>query len=128
MPAKRIFLLLLVTFWVAEPFLSLVALHTHLQHRFCSNAAMDEMGSEPCCSINSNHLCSQRLSGLYSAGCTPDSARNLFFAQGAVKFLPPSQPLLFRMDLKQAVALLSSYLPVPSTDVISPPPELDHFA
>jgi hypothetical protein len=126
MPVRKIFFLLLITLWVAEPFLSLATPRNHLHH-ICPTCGMEDMCGDICCCVNGKALCG-RLSGLYPAGCTPDNAQTLFSPQSAVKFLPASQPALFRVDLKRAVMICSSFLPVAPSDVISPPPRLEYFA
>jgi hypothetical protein len=126
MPARKLFFLLIVTLWVAEPFLSLMTPQIQVHH-ICPNCGMEDMCGDVCCCVNAKALCGH-LPGLYAAGCTPDNTHNLFFAQSAVKFLPAAQPALFRVDLKRAIAVCSSLLPIPPTDKFSPPPELDLFA
>jgi hypothetical protein len=126
MPVRKLFFLLLITLWVTEPFLSLATPQNHVHH-ICPNCGMEDMCGDICCCINAKAMCGH-FSGLYPAGCMPDSARNLFFAQSAVKFLPASQPALFQVDLKRTVVVCFSFLPIPLTDKFSPPPKLDHFA
>jgi hypothetical protein len=125
MSARKIFLLLLITLWVAEPFLSLAAPQTHVHH-ICPNCGMEDMCGDICCCVNAKAMCGH-FSGLYPAGCTPDSAQNLFFAQSATKFLPSSPPALFRVDLKRTLVALCSFVPIPPIDVFSPPPKLNYF-
>jgi|GEM_PF-2151566 hypothetical protein len=125
MSARKVFLLLLITLWAAEPFLSLATPQSHVHH-ICPNCGMEDMCGDICCCVNAKAMCGY-LSGLYPAGCTPDGAQNLFFAQSVAKFLPASQPALFRVDLKRAVVICFSFVPIPPADVFSPPPKLDSF-
>jgi hypothetical protein len=126
MPVRKLFFLLIMTLWIAEPFLSLMAPKIQVHHT-CPNCGMEDMCGDICCCVNAKTLCGH-LPGLYAAGCTPDSTRNSFFAQSAVKFLPASHPALFRMDLKRTFAFLSVFLPSPPVDQFSPPPKSDYFA
>jgi len=126
MPARKLFFLLIMTLWVAEPFLSLMTPKIQVHH-ICPNCGMEDMCGDVCCCVNAKAMCGH-LPGFYPAGCTPDNAQNLFFAQSAIKFLPFAQPALFRVDLKRAIVICTSFLPIPPADVFSPPPRLDHFA
>ncbi|HXL72809.1 MAG TPA: hypothetical protein VN963_04205, partial [bacterium] len=76
MPARKIFFLLLISLWVAEPFLSLAAPQSHVHH-ICPNCGMEDTCGDICCCVNAKAMCGH-FPGLYPAGCTPDSAGNLF--------------------------------------------------
>ena len=126
MPTKRVFFLLLISLWVTEPFLSLTTLHTQTHH-ICQTCGMEDTCGDICCCIDSKTLCGH-FSGLYPAGCTPDSARQLFFSQSATKFMPPTQPNLYRADLTRSLVVGHSFCPSPTSEILTPPPQLDHFA
>lgn len=128
MPIKRIFFLILISLWVAEPFLSLTALKAGPTHRICRTCGMEDMCGDTCCCAQSKNLCGGVRHGLYSAGCTPDSARNLFFSQGADKFMPQTRPVLFRLDLARRVMVEVPFIPASPRFLFTPPPKLDHFA
>jgi hypothetical protein len=123
---KRIFFLLLISLWVTEPFLGLTTLHTHVQH-ICQTCGMEDMCGDVCCCSDAKAICGH-LSGLYPAGCTPDSSRQLFFFQSAEKFMPSQQPLVYRSDLKLPVIITFNFCPSPTSEIFTPPPELVHFA
>ena len=125
MPIKRVFFLLLISLWVTEPFLSLTTLYTHTHH-ICQTCGMEDMCGDVCCCADAQAVCGH-LSGLYPAGCTPDSARQLFFSQSATKFMPASQPRIYRADLKRAVTATLTFFPSPASEIFTPPPESDHF-
>jgi hypothetical protein len=124
MPVRKLFFLLMITLWVAEPFLSLATPQVHV-HRVCPNCGMEDMCGDVCCCVDARAMCGH-LPGFYPAGCTPDNAQNLF-AQSAIRFLPSNPPVLFRVDLKRDIAVCFSFLPIPSEDKFSPPPKLEHF-
>jgi hypothetical protein len=126
MPAKRIFFLLLISLWVTEPFLSSAALRTNPVHHICQTCGMEDMCGDVCCCADAKAICGH-LAGLYPAGCTPDSERQLFFSQSTDKWMPSSQPALFRVDLKRPVVAGYNFLPAPSADIFTPPPKMDRF-
>jgi hypothetical protein len=126
MPAKRIFFLLLMSLWVTEPFLSSAALKTSQVHHICQTCGMEDMCGDVCCCVEAKTLCGH-LTGLYPAGCTPDSARQLFFSPSATKFMPSSPTALFRADLIQPVLIGFIFRPNPPSDIFTPPPKMDYF-
>src|ERR1700722_10940923 len=116
---KQIFFLLLISLWVTEPFLSSAALKTNRVHHICQTCGMEDMCGDVCCCVEAKALCGH-LSGLYPAGCTPASARQLFFSQTTTKLMPSSQPALFRVDLTRPVMVGYRFLPTPPTDIFTP--------
>lgn len=122
---NRLALIFLIGFVVSEPFLALTVVPKH--HRVCRTCGMEDMCGDVCCCAGSQNLCGHHNAGLFAAGCTPDSARQFFFSQSAVKFLPTTLPLLFRRDLNQSLTTTFEFLPTPLSDHFSPPPEMDHL-
>ncbi|HTA77069.1 MAG TPA: hypothetical protein VK791_07925 [bacterium] len=126
MPTKRILFLILISLWVTEPFLSVAALKTQTHH-ICQTCGMEDMCGDVCCCADTNAICGHHA-GVYPAGCTPDSARQLFFAQSAEKFIPSVHPEVFRVDLRLPLAIAFNFCPSPTSEIFTPPPKSDHFA
>jgi hypothetical protein len=125
MPTKRVFFLLLISLWVTEPFLSVAALKTQTHH-ICQTCGMEDMCGDVCCCADAQAVCGH-LAGLYPSGCTPDSARQLFFAQSADKFMPTIQLHIYRADITLLIETAFKFCPSPTSEIFTPPPQLVHF-
>ena len=119
---RRIFVLLLMTLWIAEPFGGLTTIQKHVP-RVKNNVWDDDSF---CCAYGKT-MCGH-LSGFFPTGCTPVSGHPLYFSQSTPKFMPSFQSSLFRIDLKRPVVVGFIITPHHTPEIFTPPPKLDHFA
>jgi len=133
MVLKRLFLVIWIFLWVAEPFMALAAPAPKVKSTTCASCGMKNTCGKVCCCLHSDgHEKStssvsaptqQRALGLYAKGCSPADTLDHFFPQDLVKWFHPVTPKVFPAFLSVALVFKDSFLNTSPADIPSPPPE-----